>query len=87
MPTKQPFYLCLGSACHQRGGYRLLPALERLLDEHGLRGRVEIKGAFCLDACQQGRNARFEGHLLTALTEDNLAERFAAEVLPRLRHD
>jgi NADH:ubiquinone oxidoreductase subunit E len=86
MDLKQPLYLCMGSACHQRGGYKLLPALERLLELHGLRERVELKGAFCLEACQQGRNAKFAGHLLTALTEENLAERFAAEILPRLRH-
>jgi len=86
MNRKQPLYLCMGSACHQRGGYKLLPALERLLDQHGLRDRVELKGAFCLDVCQQGRAAKFEGRVLIGLSAENLAARFAAEILPLVHH-
>jgi NADH:ubiquinone oxidoreductase subunit E len=86
MNSKQPLYLCMGSACHQRGGYKLLPALGRLIEQHGLGGCVELKGAFCLDVCQQGRAAKFEGRVLTGLTEENLAERFTAEILPLVRH-
>lgn len=86
MNPKQPLYLCMGSACHQRGGYKLLPVLNRLLEQHGLAGRVELKGAFCLEACQQGRAVKFAGRVLTDLTEQNLPERFAAEILPLIRH-
>ena len=87
MNPKQPLYLCVGSACHQRGGYKLLPALQRLLEEHGVGDRVELKGAFCLGVCQQGRAAKFEGVVLAELTPENLAARFAADILPRVRHD
>ena len=83
---KQPLYLCMGSACHQRGGYKLLPALERLLESHGLKDQVELKGAFCLEVCQEGRAARFAGHVVKGLTEENLAARFAQEILPRIAY-
>lgn len=87
MNRKQPLYLCLGSACHQRGGYKLLPALERLLAAHGLQERVELKGAFCLEVCAQGRAAKFAGQVFTGWSEENLAERFAQEILPLVAHD
>lgn len=86
MKSKQPLYLCMGSACHQRGGYKLLPVLQRLIEQHGLTDCVELKGAFCLEACQQGRAVKFAGRVLTDLTEDNLPQRFAAEILPLVRH-
>lgn len=85
MVQKQILYVCMGSACHQLGGYRLIPALQALITRHRLEGLVELKGAFCLDRCGHGRTVKFEEHYLTDLTLESLDERFAAEILPRVR--
>ena len=76
-------YVCLGSACHQRRGHGLLPLLEQLIRQHQLAGRLELKGAFCLENCQHGCSLKFEGRVLTGLNEQNVAEIFAREILPR----
>ena len=83
---KQPLYLCMGSACHQRGGFRLLPQLEALIAQHGLQECVELKGAFCLDHCLQGRSLRFEDRILIDVSPENLEARFVTEILPHVRH-
>lgn len=85
MSDRQTLYLCMGSACHQLGGYRLLPLLESLRDRHGLAERLDIKGAFCLETCQQGRSLKFGDRVFTGLSEENLEQLFAREILPQLR--
>jgi NADH-quinone oxidoreductase subunit G len=75
----------MGSACHQSGGFRLIPVLQALIAKHGLENALELKGAFCLDKCMQGRTLKFEDRILTGLTDDNTEYRFATEILPFVR--
>lgn len=80
-------YLCMGSACHQMGVYQVLPELQRLLAESGLDGAVVLKGAFCLECCSDGIVLRHSGRLIRFVNPRNVAERFRAEILPRLRSE
>ncbi|MDR3459291.1 MAG: (2Fe-2S) ferredoxin domain-containing protein [Verrucomicrobiae bacterium] len=73
----------MGSACHQRRGHRLLPALEALIRQHGLAGRLVLKGAFCLDNCQRGCSIKCGDQVFTGLNEQNVAGLFEREILPR----
>jgi NADH:ubiquinone oxidoreductase subunit E len=82
MSQTQTIYLCMGSACHQSRGYQLLPVLEELIRRHGLGERLLLKGAFCLETCQQGRSLKFEDRVFTGLDENKLAEIFEREILP-----
>lgn len=79
---KQTLYLCMGSACHQAGGFRLISQLEELIAKYDLRDRLELKGAFCLETCMQGRSLKFEGRVLTGLSPADLERRFQTEILP-----
>lgn len=81
MSQSQTLYLCMGSACHQRRGYALLPRLEDLIRRHELGG-LEIKGAFCLDNCQNGCSLKFGERVFSQVNEQNLAEVFEREILP-----
>ena len=87
MCQAQTIYLCMGSACHQRRGYDLLPLLEALVCRHGLEGRVQLKGAFCLEACQQGRSLKFGNQVFTGVDEQTLGVIFEREILPHCRPD
>jgi NADH:ubiquinone oxidoreductase subunit E len=75
-------YLCLGSACHQRRGYQLLPLLEALIQRHGLAGRLELRGAFCLNNCQHGSSLKFGDRIFSGVNEQRIAEIFEREILP-----
>jgi len=89
-PTHQPpasppaltIALCFGSACHQRRGYRLLPIFEQLIARYGLGGRVELKGAFCLENCPRGPSVKVGGRVFSGIEEANAADFFAREILP-----
>lgn len=82
MSEAQTIYLCMGSACHQLRGYQLLPVLEDLIRRHDLGDRLLIKGAFCLETCQQGRSLKFDGRVITGLDEHSLTDFFEREILP-----
>lgn len=84
MEEGQTVFLCMGSACHQLKGYRLLPVLEALIEKHGLKGRLQLKGAFCLETCQEGRSLKFRERVFTGLDEQKLTQIFEQEILPHL---
>jgi NADH:ubiquinone oxidoreductase subunit E len=84
MKGTHTIFLCMGSACHQAGSYKLIPAISALVRQHHLEDRVQLKGAFCLDACMQGRSLKFGERVITGVTEEKLAALFASEILPKL---
>jgi NADH:ubiquinone oxidoreductase subunit E len=85
MDKKHTLYLCMGSACHQLGGYRLIPMLESLIKSHHLEDQLELKGAFCLDVCEHGRSLKFGDRIFTGLTADNINEKFTREILSQIK--
>ena len=78
-------HLCVGSACHQRGVYHVLPVLQRLLAEHGLVEQVEVKGAFCLGPCMNAMVIQVGERQFLNITPHNIEQRFYEEILPYLR--
>ena len=79
---KNTLYLCMGSACHQRGVGEVLPRVQALLELHNLTHRVELKGAFCLGQCGQGIAMRYGDTGFTNIRPSNVDEKFEEEVLP-----
>ncbi len=74
--------VCMGSACHQLGVYDLLPALDALLEKHGLKAKVELEGAFCLGPCRHGIVMQIGETQLLELNAKNIEERFERDILP-----
>lgn len=85
MDDVQTLYLCMGSACHQLKGYGLLPVLEELILKHGLKDRLILKGAFCLDTCREGRSLKFRNRIYTGLDAEQLPQLFEKEILPYVK--
>ena len=83
--NKDDLYLCMGSACHQRGSYHVLCKLKELLVAYDVADRIELKGAFCLGHCAEGIVLKFRGELITHVSKDNIEERFVKEILPLVR--
>ncbi len=82
---KEPLWLCMGSACHQRGVYDILPHLQRLLCEHQLDRVIELKGSFCLGPCVNGSVLKFRETLFINISPENLRVRFEMEMLRHLK--
>jgi len=84
MDQKEPLYLCMGSACHQRGVYHLLTKIQALLAEHHLENRIELKGSFCLGPCTDGIVLEYGNRLFVNIVVDNVEQKFKEEILPVL---
>ncbi len=76
--------LCMGSACHQMGVYDVLPVLQRLLRDSNLPIEVELKGAFCLDACSDGVSARLGTRRFVNLRPQTVEQIFREQILPAI---
>ena len=75
--------VCVGSSCYVRGSDRIAEALERLIREHGLDGKVEISGAFCMEHCSLGVTVRIDDRIYCQVMPDDVDAFFRDEVLPR----
>lgn len=53
--------VCIGSSCHLRGSREVVQALDRLVREAGLQEEINLRGSFCMGACEQGVCVTFEG--------------------------
>ncbi len=82
--TKINLFVCMGSACHQKGVYQLRLALEQLLADSGLEAQVELKGAFCLGPCLRAIVIKVNDQLILDVNPDNVAQKFTDEILPLL---
>ncbi|MGQ9681182.1 MAG: (2Fe-2S) ferredoxin domain-containing protein [Anaerolineae bacterium] len=74
--------VCVGSSCYVRGSDRVAEALQRLIDEHGLEGRVEIGGAFCMEHCSLGVTVRVDDRVYCQVMPEEVESFFENEVLP-----
>lgn len=72
----------MGSACHQRGVFDLLPRLRELLERHGCR--VALKGSFCLGPCTDGIVVKVGEELIIRINATSLDSVFDEHILPRL---
>jgi NADH:ubiquinone oxidoreductase subunit E len=79
------FYLCMGSACHQKGVYEVLPKLQSLISKNNLDIQVELKGAFCLGPCTDGIVMRYKDITFIQISPDNVESKFNLEILPKLK--
>ena len=77
--------VCVGSSCYVRGSDRVAEAIERLIAEHGLQGRVEISGAFCMEHCSLGVTLRVGDRIYCQIMPEDVDAFFEQEVLPLTR--
>lgn len=61
MNAEPRIVICMGSSCFARGNRENLEVLERFLEEHDLRARVELAGSRCEDDCREGPNILING--------------------------
>ncbi|GAA0725564.1 NAD(P)H-dependent oxidoreductase subunit E [Clostridium malenominatum] len=76
--------ICVGSACHLKGSYKVIDQLQKLIDEYNLKEKVELKGQFCLGYCTEGVSVRIEEKVYS-LKESNVKEFFQQEVIRRAK--
>ena len=74
--------VCVGSACHLKGSYKVIEALQKLISQSKASNRVELKGAFCIGRCTEGVSVTVNDEEFFSLNENNV-ESFFHETIMR----
>ncbi len=61
--------ICVGSACHLKGSYDVIRAMEKLVEEKGMQEQITIKAAFCLGQCTKAVSVKFEEKIYSVRKE------------------
>lgn len=76
--------VCVGSACHLKGAYKVVDALEKLIDRYRVKEKVVLKGDFCQGFCTQAVSVKVENKVFS-VSEENVEKFFNTEILGRLQ--
>jgi len=69
--------VCVGSSCHIKGARRVIERFQELAREHGLEGRIELKGSFCMERCGEGLNWQIDEEPISSASVEEAVETFA----------
>lgn len=74
--------ICIGSACYVKGSNQVVTILQSMIKEKGWDEKVEVKGSFCMQACQagQGLGIRINGKQLAGVGLHNVEEILEKEI-------
>jgi len=67
--------VCVGSACHVNGSYKVVKALNQLIDQRELENEVELVGSFCMGKCTEGVAVECDD-IIYAVSVENVEEIF-----------
>ena len=66
--------ICMGSACFLKGSDEVVTKFIKIINEKGLRSKINICGAFCMGHCGAGVSVEVDGEYFSVAPEN--AERF-----------
>lgn len=73
--------VCVGSSCHIKGARETIERFDALLAEHGLKGKVELKGSFCMSRCGEGLNWQIDDEPMTSADVESAVATFRERVV------
>lgn len=77
--------VCIGSACHLKGSYKVITEFQRLIKENNAEDRITLKGAFCLGHCAKAVAVKIEEEdEIFSVSPQTAEEFFNKEVMTRL---
>ncbi len=77
-------YICVGSTCHLNGSHFIIKTFQRLIKNHNLEDRIELKASFCLGNCTNGVAIKVGEELAGGITPANAEEKFKELVIKKL---
>lgn len=75
--------VCIGSACHLKGSYDVITALQNEIEERALEDEVGLAGIFCLGHCQDAVSVTVDDEVFS-VDAAGAPEFFDREILTRL---
>lgn len=76
--------VCIGSACHLKGSYNVINALQQLIEEYHVADRVEVAASFCLGQCSAAVSVRIDDGQVHSVSSATARDFFRQNVLPEI---
>ena len=76
--------VCVGSSCHIKGAREVIENFNKLLEEHSLNEKVELKGSFCMERCGTGINWMIDEEYITSGDPAEAVATFRKRVVEQL---
>lgn len=77
-------HVCIGSACHLKGSYKVIKELQKNIDKLDLNNNVEICGSFCLGKCTHAVSVKVDDGDVLSLNSESVPEFLQKNVLCKL---
>lgn len=77
--------ICVGSSCYVRGSDQVAEKLEALIEKEGLKGQVELMGAFCMEQCSMGVSVRVGEQVYRGVRPEDAENLFYDQIMPQVR--
>lgn len=76
--------LCMGSACFLKGSKAVADRLMYLVENGGLKDKIDLRGAFCMGKCSEGVSVNVDGEIFSVSpsTTDSF---FNEKILPKVK--
>jgi NADH:ubiquinone oxidoreductase subunit E len=74
--------VCVGSSCYVRGSEKLAETFEKLIQSNGLKARVELMGAYCMERCSMGVSVHVGDQVYKGVHLEDAESFFQQEVMP-----
>ncbi|MFZ5974717.1 MAG: (2Fe-2S) ferredoxin domain-containing protein [Bacillota bacterium] len=74
--------VCIGSACHLKGSYNVINALQELIENNNLGNQVGIEAVFCLNHCTQAVSVKVNDGDVQSVSAQTVKDFFSNKVLP-----
>ena len=78
--------VCIGSACHLKGSYKIISQLKEKITQHHLENDVTVSASFCLGECSsEGVSVKIDDNVVTGVTLENFEQFFENNVLAAIK--
>lgn len=79
--------VCVGSSCSVRGSDELAAEFERLIEKEKLTNKIELVGAFCMEACSMGVSVRVNNQTFREIRPEDAEKFFYGEIMPLMESE
>jgi len=76
-------HVCIGSSCHLKGSYNVIQVFQKLIEEHALHEKVEVKAQFCMQRCEKGVSVSLDDEV-HSLSSETAKGFFLNTLMPKL---
>lgn len=76
--------VCIGSACHLKGSYKVIKELQSEIEKLNIKDKVELKASFCLGHCTNAVSVKVDDSDVVSVRPESVKQFLQTYVLCKL---